>query len=118
MTKETTSKAPTAKDETDAEPAAREFPGSDAHSNIIDGMLSLAPDDLKAAVDEDANPSLSEAQAANLLKLERNGPNRTLQVQILCDRLGVKSPLEVPGAGGPAYTNDVSNVSPVARPGE
>jgi hypothetical protein len=96
----------------------RQFTGSDAHTNLIDGMLALSPDALEAAVSEDANPLLSEAQVANLLKLERNGPNRTLHVNILCKRLGVKSPLEVPGAGSAPYTNDVSNLTPVARPGE
>jgi hypothetical protein len=99
-------------------PAARQFTGADAHTNMISGMLALGPDALKAAVDEKADSPLSEAQVANLLALERNGPNRTLHVKILCDRLGVKSPLEVPHAGGPAYTNDVSNISPVTRPGE
>jgi hypothetical protein len=98
------------------EPPARQFTGADSHTNMISGMLALGPDELEAAVAEDAG--LSEAQVANLLALERNGPNRTLQVKILCDRLGVSSPLEVPHAGGPAYTNDVSNITPVTRPGE
>lgn len=96
------------------EAPGRQFTYSDAHSNLIDGMLAMGPDELEAAVAEDAG--LSEDQVANLLKLERNGPNRMLQVQILCKRLKVKSPLEVTGAGGPAYTNDVSNVTPIARP--
>jgi hypothetical protein len=100
------------------EPPVNQFLGSDSHSNMIDGMLALGPDELAAAVSDDAPVPMTDDQVANLLKLERNGPNRTLQVKILCERLGVDSPYEVPGAGGPAYTNDVSNVSPVRRPGE
>lgn len=99
-------------------PPGRQFTYSDAHTNMIDGMLALGPDELKAAVDEKAPAPLSDDQVANLLKLERNGPNRTPHVKILCDRLKVKSPLEVPGAGGPGYTNDVTNVSPVRPAGE
>jgi hypothetical protein len=95
------------------EPPARQFINDGRHSNIIDGMLALGPDELEAAVAEDAPAPLTEEQVANLLALERNGPNRTLQVKILCKRLKVKSPYEVTH-GGPAYTNDVSNVSPVA----
>lgn len=100
------------------EPTAPQFTGSDQHTNMIGGMLSLGPDALEAAVSDEAPVPMSEGQVANLLKLERNGPNRTQHVKILCKRLGVKSPLEVPGAGGPAYTNDVSNVTPVDRSGD
>lgn len=100
------------------EPAnTRQFTGSDAHSNMIDGMLALGPVELKAAIDEKAAVPLSEEQVANLLALERNGPNRTPHVKILCDRLKVDSPYEVT-PGGPAYTNDVSNLTEIRRPGE
>lgn len=91
---------------------ARQFTGSDAHTNMIDGMLALAPDDLIAAIDEKADQPLTEEQVANLLRLERAGPNRTPHVQALCKRLKVKSPYEVTNAG-PGHTNDVSNVTPV-----
>jgi len=99
-------------------PQTRQFTMSDAHTNMIDGLLGLGPDELEERVDEKADSPLSEDQVANLLKLERNGPNRTLHVQVLCKRLKVKSPLEVPGAGTAPYTNDVSNLTPIARPGE
>lgn len=94
------------------EQPARQFTDSDSHTNMIDGMLALGPDELEKAVDEKADAPLSEGQVANLLKLERAGPNRTAQVQILCKRLKVKTPFEVTSAG-PAYTNDVSNVTPL-----
>lgn len=94
------------------EPAAQRFQGSDQHTNMIDGMLGMSLDAFTAAIDEKADVALSEDQVANLMKLERAGPNRTQYVQALCKRLKVKSPLEVTNAG-PGYTNDVSNVTPL-----
>jgi hypothetical protein len=99
------------------EPIGRQIINTGEHTNIISGLLALGPDDLKARVAEKAPAPLSEEQVANLLELERSGPNRTPHVEILCKRLKVKSPYEVTTAG-PAYTNDVSNVTPVRRPGE
>jgi hypothetical protein len=95
-------------------PPARQFTGSDAHSNMIDGMLGLSPEALTEAVDAKAPVPLSEEQVANLLKLERAGQNRTSYVHLLCKRLGVKSPYEVTDAG-PDYTNDTTNVTPIER---
>lgn len=99
------------------DPPRRQIINTGEHTNFIDGLLALGPDALKAAVDEKADRPLSEEQVANLLELERSGPNRTPHVEILCKRLKVKSPFEVTTAG-PGYTNDVSNVTPVRRPGE
>jgi hypothetical protein len=92
------------------EPAQQRFMGSDRHTNLIDGMLALSADALTEAVDPKADAPLSDDQVANLLKLERAGPNRTENVQVLCQRLGVKSPYEVTDAG-PDYTNDTTNVT-------
>ncbi len=91
------------------EPANQRFLGSDQHSNMIDGMLSMSPQALEEAVAEKADVPLSEDQVANLLKLERAGQNRTPYVHLLCKRLKVKSPYEVTNAG-PAYTNAVNTV--------
>lgn len=99
------------------EPPRRQIINTGEHTNFIDGLLALGPDALKAAVDEKADRPLTEEQVANLLELERSGPNRTPHVEILCKRLKIKSPFEVTTAG-PGYTNDVSNVTPVRRPGE
>ena len=96
------------------EPPARQWLGSDQHTNLIDGMLGLGLDGFKAAIDEKADAPLADDQVANLLKLERAGPNRTDYVKALCQRLGVKSPYEVTDAG-PGYTNDVSNITNIAR---
>lgn len=85
-----------------------------AHSNFLEGMRGLGPDELEAAVDEKADAPLSEEQVANLLEMERSGQNRTPHVQILCKRLKIKSPYEVTAAG-PAYTNDVSSITEIAR---
>lgn len=92
------------------EPASQRFLGSDSHTNFVDGYLGLSPDELTKAIDAKADVPLSEDQVANILKLERAGPNRTPHVQALCKRLGVKSPIEVTSAG-PGYTNDVSNIT-------
>lgn len=96
------------------EPPARQFTNSDAHTNLISGMLSLSPDELAEAIADDAASPMTEDQVANLLALERAGPNRTDHVQLLCKRLGVKSPYEVTNAG-PAYTNDISATTAVTR---
>lgn len=98
-------------------PSGRQITNTGQHTNFIDGLLGLGPDDLKARVDEKADAPLSEEQVANLLELERSGPNRTPHVQVLCKRLNIKSPYEVTTAG-PDYTNDTTNVTPVRRPGE
>jgi hypothetical protein len=92
------------------DPPKQNYTFSDAHTNMIDGLLGLAGDELAKAIAPDADSPLSDDQVANLLKLERAGPNRTEQVQVLCKRLGVKSPYEVTNAG-PGYTNDVTNVT-------
>lgn len=91
------------------QPDGPNYTFSDAHTNMIEGMLALGPDELADAIDEKG--PMTEEQVANLMKLERNGPNRTEQVKVLCKRLGVKSPLDIPGAGGPGYTNDTSPIS-------
>ena len=96
---------------------ARRIINTGEHTNFIDGMLGLGLEELEAAVSEKADAPLPEEAVANLLELERSGPNRTAYVQALCKRLKVKSPFEVTTAG-PGYTNDVSNVTAVKRPGE
>lgn len=73
-------------------------------------IVDLGLEAFKAAVAEDAEPAIPESKVAGLLELERSGKNRTEYVQALCDRLGVKSPLEVTSAG-PSHTNDVTQVS-------
>lgn len=69
-------------------------------------------DELKAALDPDADNAIPDNKVAGLLGLERGGKNRTPFVQAYMDRLrianpGLKSPYEVTSAG-PAYTNDVT----------
>lgn len=75
----------------------------------LQDMVDLDPDVLAKALDgkQDGYPALSEGQIAGLLEVERSGKNRTDVVEVLCKRLGIKSPYEVTDAG-PAYTNDVS----------
>lgn len=76
--------------------------------------LSLGLDEFKAAVADDAEPAIPESKVAGLMELERSGKNRTEYVAALCERLGVKSPLEVTSAG-PGHTNDVTAVNKIVR---
>jgi len=75
-------------------------------------LIDLGLDAFKDAIAEDADNAIPESKVAGLLELERSGKNRTEYVNALCKRLGVKSPLEVTGAG-PSHTNDVTPVSVV-----
>ena len=63
-----------------------------------------------ARIDQHADNAISESKIAGLLEMERSGRNRTEHVQVLCKRLGVKSPTEVTDAG-PAYTNDTTQTN-------
>ncbi len=74
------------------------------------GLIDLGLEAFEAAVAEDAEPAIPESKVAGLLELERSGKNRTEYVRALCERLGVKSPLEVTNAG-PGHTNDVSSIN-------
>lgn len=73
-------------------------------------LTSLGLDEFKAAIKDGSVPNVPESKIAGLLELERSGQNRTEYVQALCKRLGVKSPLEVTGAG-PGFTHDVTSVT-------
>lgn len=76
-------------------------------------IVLLGLDEFKEAIKEGATPNVPESKVAGLLELERSGQNRTEYVDALCKRLGVKSPIEVTGAG-PGHTNDVSSITKVA----
>jgi hypothetical protein len=65
---------------------------------------------VKAIEDKKDHP-IPDNKIAGLYKLERNGQNRTPYVKALRDRLGLKKGEDVPGAGGPDYTNDITQVS-------
>lgn len=89
--------------------AKRTFPGSD-DVNLLAPLLNLSAEDLAGKIDPDADDPVPEEKVAGLLKLERSGQNRTDHVKVLCERLGVDSPLEVTHAG-PPYTNDTRPVT-------
>jgi hypothetical protein len=97
----------------DPDPIEQRFMGSDEVLGL-EPVLELGIDQFNKAIGngkatESAN--LSDAQLGGLYKLERNGQNRTPYVQALRKKLGLDKDQHVPGAGGPAYTNDVSNIS-------
>ncbi len=65
----------------------------------------------KKAIENDKEHSIPENKIAGIYKLERNGKNRTEYVRVLRKRLGLKKGEDVPGAGGPDYTNDMTQLS-------
>lgn len=93
----------------DAAPA-NQFHGSDEIMQFAH-LLDRPVDELKRVIAADVGYGVGEEKVAGLLKLERNGRNRTDYVKALLDRLPVDSVRAVPGAGGPDYTNDTTPVS-------
>lgn len=98
-------------DEAAAEAQRKRMP-ADVNTTPLEPFLLLGVDELADVVDPKADRPLDENSVKGILALERNGKNRTPYVQLLCKRLGVKSPTEV-YHGGPPYTNDVSNVTKI-----
>lgn len=81
-------------------------------TNQVEHLTSLGLEALKTAIDLKKDSPLAEEAIGKLLILERNGKNRTDFVKLLMDRLGIKDIFkELPQAGGPDYTNDVSAVT-------
>lgn len=90
------------------ENSGRRFVGSDEIMQY-EGLLTLGVaefEEMAARKDETAVP---EEKLYGLLALERNGQNRTPYVKAMMKRLKLKGD-ELPG-GGPAYTNDVTNIT-------
>lgn len=77
-------------------------------------VVDLELDAFKEAIAEDNPNTIPEGKVAGLMELERSGKNRTEYVAAMCERLGVKSPLEVTSAG-PGHTNDVTAVNKIVR---
>jgi hypothetical protein len=93
----------------DAEPV-EQYHGSDEimqYAHVVDLGVEAFVD----AIAEDADHPIPENKIAGIYKLERNGKNRTPYVKALRKRLGLKQGEDVPGAGGPDYTNDITQVS-------
>jgi len=81
-------------------------------TNLVEHNLKLGLNALEEAIDPKADDAMPEETIGKLLILERNGQNRTDFVKLLMKRLGIKDIFkELPQAGGPDYTNDVSNVT-------
>jgi hypothetical protein len=83
----------------------------DANTTFIAPLLDLSLDVLSQRLTNDkVLDPIDFETAKGLLALERAGRNRTGYVKALCERLGVKSPLEVTHAG-PPYTNDETPIT-------
>lgn len=93
----------------DADPVGTKWLGSDEiqmFAYLIEGGIAA----LEKAIDK--KDGIPEEKVAGLLILERNGQNRTDFVRLLMKRLGIKDlKAELPQAGGPDYTNDVTPLS-------
>ncbi|QPQ55592.1 hypothetical protein IC614_03040 [Allosphingosinicella flava] len=76
-------------------------------------LLGLGVEAFEDAVDAKADNPIPEEKAAGLLRLERNGQNRTAYVKALMKRLGLKTKEELYAVspGGPDYTNDVTPIT-------
>lgn len=90
------------------DPPANQWLGSDEIMQF-EHLLGLGVEAFEDAVKEDAEPPIADEKVYGLLKLERNGQNRTPYVKALMKRLGLKKE-DLP-AGGPDYTNDVTPTS-------
>lgn len=98
-------------DTEDLAEAARLRVAPDLQSTVLAPLLDLPLDTLVERMSNDKVAGfIGFEDVKGLLHLERSGKNRTPYVQAMCERLGIKDPRDVTSAG-PAYTNDVSNVS-------
>lgn len=84
-------------------------------TNLIEHLTDLGLEALEKAIDPKGDQPIEENTIANVLALERNGKNRTDFVKLLMKRLKINGIEElrrdIPWAGGPDYTNDVTAVS-------
>lgn len=92
-----------------SESSTKTFEGSKDVSAIQD-WVDLDIKELEKRIKGDGERPITEARIVGLLEVERSGKNRTEVVQVLCKRLGIKSPYEATAAG-PAYTNDTTSLS-------
>lgn len=74
-------------------------------------IIDLGIDEFEKVIAGKTDREIPEEKIAGLFALERNGKNRTPYVKALMKRLGIKDVSEVPQAGGPDYTNDITSVS-------
>lgn len=93
------------------EPPVRQYHGSDEIQMYAD-IIDLGLTEFKKVIGGKTERQVPEEKRAGLLALERNGKNRTDYVKVLLDSLpNTDSPYEIPGAGGPDYTNDTTSIS-------
>lgn len=84
-------------------------------TNQLEHLTDMGLEALEDAIDPKGDEPLDENVIANLLALERNGKNRTDFVKLLMKRLKISGldqlRTDIPWAGGPDYTNDVTAIS-------
>lgn len=93
------------------DPDLNKWQGADEIS-LYSHLLDNGVEGLKKAIDK--KDGIPEEKVAGLLILERNGQNRTEYVKLLKNRLGIKDiKKELPQAGGPDYTRDITPLSDI-----
>lgn len=90
------------------DPAPNKWQGSD-EIQMWAHIIDLGLDAFEERVASKGDDAIPEEKVYGLLALERNGKNRTPYVKAMMKRLKLKAD-ELPG-GGPAYTNDISNIT-------
>lgn len=92
------------------EPPVFQYHGMDEIQQYAD-IIDLPLSEFEAVIAGTSDRKVPDEKVAGLFALERNGKNRTPHVKALMARLGIKDVSEIPQAGGPDYTNDVSSIT-------
>lgn len=94
------------------DPPAHQYHGADEIMQW-EPLLGLGIDAFTDRIAEDHDAPVPEEKVVGLLRLERNGQNRTPFVKALMERLGINGIAELRqvAPGGPDYTNDVTPVT-------
>jgi len=94
------------------DPPAKQYFGADDIMQF-EGLLGLGIESFEETVSEKAEDPVPEEKVVGLLRLERNGQNRTSYVKAMMKRLGLKTKedLYAVSPGGPDYTNDTTPIT-------
>jgi len=92
------------------DPPSFQWHGMDEIQQYAD-IIDLGLSEFEEIVAGKSDRKIPDEKVAGLFALERNGQNRTPYVKALMKRLGIKDVSEVPQAGGPDYTNDITSIT-------
>lgn len=94
------------------EPPEHQYHGASDIMQFAD-ILTLGIEEFEDRIAEKADDPIPEEKVVGLLRLERNGQNRTAYVKALMRRLDLKSKEDLyrVSPGGPDYTNDTTPIT-------